>query len=124
MLDDDDGQLDCGFGVNTAMACLVDYQGQQEFKKIWEQIISEDPEAEDPYEELFADCLLRSYQEHPAFQRNLGEWCNFTIGQTKLNIIMFSSGWGDGIYPSFFGYDESGKICALYIDFMSLITES
>jgi hypothetical protein len=33
------------------------------------------------------------------------------------NIIMFTSGWGDGFYASWFGYDAQGKVAALVTDF-------
>jgi Protein of unknown function (DUF4241) len=33
------------------------------------------------------------------------------------NIIMFQSGWGDGLYASWFGYDQQGRIAALVTDF-------
>ncbi len=33
------------------------------------------------------------------------------------NIAMFSSGEGDGHYPSYLGYDASGEICRLVTDF-------
>lgn len=36
------------------------------------------------------------------------------------NIIMFQSGWGDGFYASWFGYDADGKVAALVTDFQSV----
>lgn len=33
------------------------------------------------------------------------------------NIIMFTSGWGDGFYASWFGYDAQGHVAALVTDF-------
>jgi hypothetical protein len=33
------------------------------------------------------------------------------------NIVMFESGWGDGLYASWFGYDAQGRIAALLTDF-------
>jgi hypothetical protein len=33
------------------------------------------------------------------------------------NIIMFHSGWGDGLYASWFGYDARGHVAALLTDF-------
>lgn len=36
------------------------------------------------------------------------------------DVAAFSSGWGDGCYPSYFGYDESGEPCALVTDFLIL----
>lgn len=37
-----------------------------------------------------------------------------------LNVISFSTGWGDGAYSSFFGYDASGKVACLVTDFSLL----
>lgn len=34
------------------------------------------------------------------------------------NIIMFQSGWGDGVYASWFGYDAQGAVAALLTDFL------
>ena len=36
----------------------------------------------------------------------------------KNDFAAFSSGWGDGAYPSYFGFDEDGKPCVLVTDFM------
>lgn len=33
------------------------------------------------------------------------------------NIICFRSGFGDGSYPSFFGFDANGQVCQLVTDF-------
>jgi hypothetical protein len=32
-------------------------------------------------------------------------------------VIAFSSGWGDGSYPSFWGYDADSQPVALVTDF-------
>ncbi len=34
------------------------------------------------------------------------------------NIVMFDSGWGDGVYASWFGYGADGSVAALVTDFM------
>lgn len=33
------------------------------------------------------------------------------------NIVMFDSGWGDGLYPSWFGLDAAGNVAVLITDF-------
>lgn len=33
------------------------------------------------------------------------------------NVVMFHSGWGDGFYPSYFGYDAAGQVTVLVTDF-------
>ncbi|MBV8252379.1 MAG: DUF4241 domain-containing protein [Chitinophaga sp.] len=42
-------------------------------------------------------------------------WMMWTGKST--NAALFSSGWGDGCYGSFIGYDENGNICRLVTDF-------
>jgi Protein of unknown function (DUF4241) len=39
------------------------------------------------------------------------------LADGKVNVAVFSSGWGDGYYPSFWGLDKSGKPVMLVIDF-------
>jgi Protein of unknown function (DUF4241) len=34
-----------------------------------------------------------------------------------VNIAMFASGWGDGFYASYFGFDKNGRVAALVTDF-------
>jgi hypothetical protein len=36
---------------------------------------------------------------------------------TGTNMIAFSSGWGDGCYASYRGYDADDKIACLVTDF-------
>ena len=39
------------------------------------------------------------------------------VAGNPLNIAMFWSGWGDGIYPSFWGLDAAGEPLLLMTDF-------
>jgi hypothetical protein len=46
------------------------------------------------------------------------KWANMCIDEsTNLNIIAFSSGIGDGIYPTYFGYNAEGKIVSVVTEF-------
>jgi hypothetical protein len=44
-------------------------------------------------------------------------------GPSAANLVACSSGYGDGAYPSWWGYDEIGGICALATDFFVLVEE-
>jgi len=35
----------------------------------------------------------------------------------ETNVAMFASGWGDGFYASYFGFDKDGQVVALVTDF-------
>ena len=43
-----------------------------------------------------------------------------TVPGTDCNLPIFASGWGDGYYPVYFGYDAKGKICAVYVRFIDI----
>ncbi|HEX9412280.1 MAG TPA: DUF4241 domain-containing protein [Ktedonobacterales bacterium] len=45
-------------------------------------------------------------------------WANLILDDASgANVIAFSSGWGDGFYPSYWGYDAASQRVALVADF-------
>jgi hypothetical protein len=49
---------------------------------------------------------------------NGGAWVAVELDQRKgLNAILFASGYGDGVYSSYWGYDASGQLVCLVTDF-------
>lgn len=55
-----------------------------------------------------------------ADQRAACGWASVAEEGYTGNLIAFSSGWGDGRYGSFFGYDAAGRISCLVTDFQVL----
>lgn len=46
------------------------------------------------------------------------EWSNFVLSEeTGLNVIVFDSGWGDGSYPSYWGFNAADQVVCLVTDF-------
>lgn len=111
-----------GFGVDAGMGCIADIQTQREYKKYWQKRCEKEPDI-DSYDDLFCELLEESYKENPKYQCQYGDWANWTVPGTDCNILIFSSGWGDGLYPCYFGYDENHKICGIYILFIDIETE-
>ncbi len=70
---------------------------------------------EDAFEEL-DDELENSYVDTYST-------ANVTFPETDNNIVAFSSGFGDGAYPSFWGFDEAGQRCCLITDFITVDPE-
>ena len=69
---------------------------------------------------LYADGIVGSY-EHTGWR---SRFVNVPIpGSSAANLIACSSGYGDGFYPSWWGIDEHGAICALATDFFVLVEE-
>lgn len=110
-----------GFGVDAGMGCVADKKSQDEYIKYWNKL--EDGEADNPYDDIFEELLAESAKQFPKYQRTGGDWANWTIPDTDLNIPVFASGWGDGYYPCYFGYDEKGELCGFYILFIDIEKE-
>lgn len=45
---------------------------------------------------------------------------NYTLPATDHNLTAFSSGYGDGCYASYWGYDKNGELCCLITDFATV----
>ena len=112
-----------GFVVDAGMGCITDAAAQEAFREYWERRLEEDEDI-DPYNDLFCDLLEESYNENPRYQREGGDWVNWTVPGTDLSIPIFASGWGDGVYPCYFGFDSDGNVCGVYILFINIEGES
>lgn len=111
-----------GFGVDAGMGCVADKKSQDEYSKYWKKL-EEEEEADNPFDDIFDDLLIENAKKYPKYQRDYGDWANFIIPDTDLNIPIFASGWGDGDYPCYFGYDEKGELCGFYIHFIDIERE-
>ncbi len=67
------------------------------------------------YEELILEDMIKNYVDTRC-------WTNYKVDELG-NIITFSSGFGDGSYPSYWGYDEKDEICCLVTDFVGLFDD-
>jgi siroheme synthase len=48
-------------------------------------------------------------------------WANHVLDdETGLNIVLFSSGWGNGQYKTYWGLDARGAALCLMTDFQVL----
>ena len=92
---------------------------QAAFKSYWAKRLEEDPDI-DPYNDLFCDLLEKNAKAHPKYQGDYGDWLNWTVPDTDCDLPIFASGWGDGYYPVYFGYDAKGEICAVYVRFIDI----
>ena len=110
-----------GFGVDAGMGCVADKKAQEEYSRYWKKL--EEEGADNPYDDIFEELLEESFKKSPKYQRDCGDWANFIIPDTDLNIPVFASGWGDGYYPCYFGYDEKGELCGFYIHFIDIERE-
>jgi Protein of unknown function (DUF4241) len=106
---DDDGTYH-GFPVDAGTACFVD-QGAIEALM---------PDG-DWYENIFDDGTPNSWfarMDDPNHIRDGIANIPLPLASQGENIIIFHSGWGDGLYPVVGGYDGSDRLVRMHIDFL------
>lgn len=108
-----------GFNVDAGLATVVDIKTKDAFCSFREKWEKENPD-KNIYDDFFDDEFKKSYQKNPKYQREGGDWINFEIPGSDLSIPMIQSGFGDGVYPVYFGYDKNNQICQVVIRFMDI----
>lgn len=104
-----------GFGVDAGLGCITD----KEVLPFVDKFVDE-TDFDNFYDDYFAGLFEQSYKDHPKNQRDAGDWINWKVPNTEYRIPMFASGFGDGIYPVYFAYDNNNSICGLYIQFIDI----
>ncbi|MDR1986751.1 MAG: DUF4241 domain-containing protein [Treponema sp.] len=121
-LDDFEAGNFFGFNVDAGLGTIVDIETRDAYCDFIEKWEKEHPDG-NAYDDLFAQEFKKSYEKYPKYQRKDGDWINFTIPGTHLNLPMFQSGFGDGTYPVYFGYDKNHTICQAIIQFIDIALE-
>lgn len=106
-----------GFGVDTGLGCFCDRQTEGEYSDFLSAWRKENPNG-NHYNDYFEGLFAENYRRRPELQREGGDWLDWTVPGTEHNLIMFNSGFGDGYYPAFWGYDAQGEICCLTVRFI------
>lgn len=108
-----------GFNVDTGLACVCDVKIRDAFCDFMEEWDAEHP-GDNLYEDYFSPLFVLNSRMHPKYQRNDGDWINWKIPDTNYALPIFQSGFGDGAYPVYFGYDAQGNICQLVVQFIDI----
>lgn len=118
-LDDVDDDSIFGFNVDAGLATIVDVETRNAYCDFRDKWYAENPD-KNIYDDFFAEIFAKSAEENPLYQRDGGDWINFKIPNSELSIPMIQSGFGDGRYPVYFGYDEDGRLCDLVVEYIYL----
>jgi len=106
-----------GFGVDAGTGCFCDAQTQKFYNEWVDDLDKQNPSENIAYNKFIAPGFEKNAKE-PNNPDDIGDWLNFYLPtRPDQNIIMFSSGYGDGHYPSYWGVNAEGNICSLLIDF-------
>jgi uncharacterized protein DUF4241 len=95
-----------GYGVDAGTGCFMD--------PVAGRLLADRMDKDDEYFNVIIEEMEKTY-------RHTRSWLDWRPSPGRdENIICFSSGWGDGHYPSFFGFSGEGHPCALLTDFFVL----
>ena len=119
-LDDVDGDSIFGFNVDAGLATIVDVATRNAYCDFKDKWYAENPD-KNIYDDFFAEVFANNAEENPNYQREGGDWINFKLPNSELSIPMIQSGFGDGRYPVYFGYDENGELCDLVVEYIYLV---
>lgn len=103
-----------GFPVDAGMMCFCDSEGAKAFGAFLGKWHKDNPD-KNHYDDYFAAFFAESYKNLPQFQRNDGDFIAWTNPENSQRLVMIASGFGDGFYQSFWGFDDKGEICELIV---------
>lgn len=90
-----------GYPVDAGTGCFMD----AETAKVFSDTSNED----------YSDFMIKEMEKNYV---DTWDWANFNFNNSKGNLITFKSGWGDGVYGSYFGFDKDNNITCLVTDFV------
>jgi hypothetical protein len=105
-----------GFPVDAGLGSFCDLETQEYCDKFYTTFYERNPDG-NIYDDFFAAEFKKNAKDQNDSQ-DIGDWLNFYLpNKPGLNIIMFQSGYGDGVYGSYWGISDKNEICSLIIDF-------
>ena len=102
--DQDESDLDddeiLGYGVDSGTGCFMDSSGAKKFSS---------------YLSLKPNNFENIIKELALTYKDTRSWLLWK--RDEQTVVMFSTGWGDGCYATYIGYDSKMSICRLVTDF-------
>lgn len=108
-----DGVME-GFPVDAGMISFCDAQVADEYRAFLDKWYKANQNG-NHYDDYFAAYFAESYKALPAYQRQGGDFIEWLNPDTGNKMVMIASGFGDGFYNSYYGYDAEDEICQIVV---------
>ena len=105
-----------GAPVDAGLMTVVDEQVLKEYHAFLNKWYEENPEG-NVYDEYFMGFFQEEAKKDEKWQRNDGSYLDWTIPDTEHTMQFVSTGFGDGLYSAFWGFDEEGQVTELILPF-------
>ncbi len=103
-----------GFPVDAGMMCFVDAEAAENYKAFINRWHEENPD-KNHYADYLAAFFSESAKAQPQYQRELGDFIQWVNPGTGERMVQITSGFGDGFYMCFWGFDSEGEVCELIV---------
>lgn len=103
-----------GFPVDAGMICFCDKQVAKEYKEFLDDWYMKNPNG-NHYDDYFANLFSKSYETLPDYQREGGDFIEWTNPITGNKMIMIASGFGDGFFNCYYGYDNENELTEIIV---------
>jgi hypothetical protein len=121
LADDFEKKINGMFPVEAGLGSFSDFETWKLFDKETDDFYANNKDGN-----YYNDVLEKYFKANastPASSRG-EDWINYTPANSSANIIMFGSGWGDGLYPRYVGFDKNRQVVKLIVDFIQLTDET
>lgn len=114
-----------GFQVETGTMAFCDAEVAKEYQEFVKQWYEKNTD-KNFYNDYIADFFNKSVEAFPDYQCEEGDFIEWENPISKNSFVMISSGFGDGFYQSYWGYDDNNEICELIVPMINpdIIEES
>jgi hypothetical protein len=101
------------YWVDSGTGCFIDIKAAAVLAPlVWKKGFKKD-RFEEFCDQVIAEMSMHAYDKH-----GTTGWANMQIDhKSGVNVVVFASGWGDGAYASYWGYDASDRLTSLVTDF-------
>ncbi|HAP58056.1 MAG TPA: hypothetical protein DCR93_00570, partial [Cytophagales bacterium] len=111
------GKAHEGFHADAGLGCFMDAATHRRYLKQVDDWYWEQPKGANYFQQVLAGEFETYSGSHP-YSHAYGDWNNHVVDVTQgLNVMMFSTGWGHGYYPAYWGYADGEEAVELTIDF-------
>ncbi|MCR5541890.1 MAG: DUF4241 domain-containing protein [Ruminococcus sp.] len=109
-----------GFPVDAGLGCICDRASERAYVEHLRKLAAIHGDEFNAYYDFMEALFKESYENDPKYQREGGDRLDFVVPDTELHIPICNSGFGDGRYPTYWGFDADDEVCEIVVQFIDI----
>lgn len=107
-----------GFAIDSGLAIIGDKEVINEYCEILEKYDENEDVTYPSIEYYYANIEKEIRASHEKFPQYKIDYIDYVVPGTEHHMLFLPTGLGDGTYPVYFGFSESGKLCCAVVQFI------